>query len=55
MTLYHELHQVEHRLGRDAIRVFSAAGFGGVDSASEAFDEPLTAGQVTAILANFLP
>jgi hypothetical protein len=33
----------------------AASGFGGADSASEAFDEPLTTGQVTAILANFLP
>jgi hypothetical protein len=33
----------------------ASSGFGGVDSASEAFDEPLTAGQVTTILQNFLP
>jgi hypothetical protein len=31
-----------------------AAGFGGVDSASEAFDEPLTKEQVTAIITPFL-
>jgi NitT/TauT family transport system substrate-binding protein len=28
MTVYHELHQVEHRLGREAIRTFSAATVG---------------------------
>jgi NitT/TauT family transport system substrate-binding protein len=28
MTVYHELHQVEHRLGRDAVRAFSAASLG---------------------------
>lgn len=33
----------------------AASGFGGADAASEAFDEPLTAVQVTAILAIFLP
>jgi hypothetical protein len=32
----------------------AAAGFGGADSASEAFDEPLTTDQVAAIHANFL-
>lgn len=31
-----------------------ASGFGGVDSATEAFDEPLTMAQVTAILTPFL-
>ena len=31
-----------------------ATGFGGVDSASEAFDEPLTKEQVTAIITPFL-
>jgi hypothetical protein len=31
-----------------------AAGFGGADSASEAFDEPLTKAQVTAIVTPFL-
>ena len=32
-----------------------ASGFGGVDAATQAFDEPMTAAQVNAVIALFLP
>lgn len=46
----------EDTITQGAVNVSNlATGFGGADSASEAFDEPLSMAQVTAILTLFLP
>lgn len=55
-ALLQPIYDGEDNVTQGTVNVTAAAtGFGGADAASEAFDEPLSSGQVAAILATFLP